>query len=171
MSFKCCCVAGVLQMASSGTVKVRRELEAGLEWRRRRRRRRSRGRYSSHDWSVGCTTAILASIQTNFGYSHDSSPVQYLVDVMCEMSADEKRQFLLFVCGTPKLPIGGFRNLNPRMTVVRKENDDDLPPDQYLPSVMTCANYIKLPAYSSKEVLRSRLLLAIAEGQSAFHLS
>jgi E3 ubiquitin-protein ligase TRIP12 len=114
----------------------------------------------------------LESIQTNFGYSHDSSQVQNLVDVMCELTPEQQRQFLLFVCGTPKLPIGGFKSLNPRMTVVRKENDDDsIPADHYLPSVMTCANYIKLPAYSSKEVLRERLMMAIAEGQSAFHLS
>lgn len=43
--------------------------------------------------------------------------------------------------------------------------------DGDLPSVMTCANYIKLPPYSSKEVMRQRLLYAIAEGQGSFDLS
>ena len=45
------------------------------------------------------------------------------------------------------------------------------PADGDLPSVMTCANYLKLPPYSSKEVLRERLLFAIREGQGSFDLS
>ena len=43
--------------------------------------------------------------------------------------------------------------------------------DGDLPSVMTCANYIKLPAYSSKAVMQARLLFAIREGQGSFDLS
>lgn len=43
--------------------------------------------------------------------------------------------------------------------------------DRDLPSVMTCANYIKLPPYSSKAMARARLLLAIREGQGSFDLS
>lgn len=43
--------------------------------------------------------------------------------------------------------------------------------DGDLPSVMTCANYLKLPPYSSKEVLRERLLFAVREGQGSFDLS
>ena len=45
------------------------------------------------------------------------------------------------------------------------------PADADLPSVMTCANYIKLPPYSSKEVMRQRLMYAISEGQGSFDLS
>ena len=44
-------------------------------------------------------------------------------------------------------------------------------PDDYLPSVMTCANYLKLPDYSTKEIMREKLRLAAAEGQYCFHLS
>ena len=43
--------------------------------------------------------------------------------------------------------------------------------DGDLPSVMTCANYLKLPPYSCKEVLKQRLLFAICEGQGSFDLS
>lgn len=43
--------------------------------------------------------------------------------------------------------------------------------DCLLPSVMTCSNYIKLPNYSSKQILKERLLLALEEGQGAFTLS
>lgn len=43
--------------------------------------------------------------------------------------------------------------------------------DGDLPSVMTCANYVKLPPYSSKAVMRERVLFAIREGQGSFDLS
>lgn len=46
-----------------------------------------------------------------------------------------------------------------------------LPPPHPPLAVMTCANYLKLPPYSSKEVLRERLLYAITEGQGSFDLS
>ncbi|AQK61305.1 ATP binding microtubule motor family protein [Zea mays] len=40
-----------------------------------------------------------------------------------------------------------------------------------LPSVMTCANYVKLPPYSTKEIMREKLLYAILEGRGSFHFS
>jgi hypothetical protein len=43
--------------------------------------------------------------------------------------------------------------------------------DNELPSVMTCANYIKLPQYSSQEVCMRQVRLAITEGQGSFDLS
>ncbi|KAH9622556.1 hypothetical protein KSS87_020079 [Heliosperma pusillum] len=43
--------------------------------------------------------------------------------------------------------------------------------DDDLPSVMTCANYLKLPPYSTKEVMLKKLLYAINEGQGSFDLS
>ena len=61
--------------------------------------------------------------------------------------------------------------LSPRLTIVQKRPEEGVSPDAYLPSVMTCANYVKLPDYSSKEVMRERLLTAISEGQGAFYLS
>jgi E3 ubiquitin-protein ligase TRIP12 len=54
---------------------------------------------------------------------------------------------------------------------VQKRPEEGVSPDAYLPSVMTCANYVKLPDYSSKEMMRERLLTAISEGQGAFYLS
>ena len=44
-------------------------------------------------------------------------------------------------------------------------------PDDYLPSVMTCAHYLKLLDYSSKKIVKEKLRLAAAEGQYCFHLS
>ena len=51
---------------------------------------------------------------------------------------------------------GGFAALNPRLTVVLKkvENVSKAGSDQHLPSVSTCAKYLKIPGYSSYEVLK-----------------
>ena len=76
-----------------------------------------------------------------------------------------------FVTGSPRLPVGGLARLSPRLTIVQKKPEADVSPDAYLPSVMTCANYLKLPDYSSKQVMMDRLLTAINEGQGAFLLS
>lgn len=65
----------------------------------------------------------------------------------------------------------GFKSLTPLFTVVRKPSEPPLTSDDFLPSVMTCVNYLKMPDYSSIEVLREKLALAMKEGQGAFHLS
>jgi E3 ubiquitin-protein ligase TRIP12 len=36
---------------------------------------------------------------------------------------------------------------------------------------MTCVNYLKMPDYSDIDILRSRLDVAVKEGQGSFHLS
>ena len=69
----------------------------------------------------------------------------------------------------PLLP--GFKGLNPALTVVRKPHEAPLTADDYLPSVMTCVNYLKLPDYSSKAVMREKLAVAMRECVGSFHLS
>ena len=56
-------------------------------------------------------------------------------------------------------------------TVVCRPSEAPYTSDEFLISVMTCQNYVKLPDYSDSGVLRQRLLTAITEGQGAFHLS
>ena len=65
----------------------------------------------------------------------------------------------------------GFKALNPPLTIVRKTVEPPQNPDDFLPSVMTCVNYLKLPEYSSVEVMRERLGFALREGKDCFHLS
>lgn len=56
-------------------------------------------------------------------------------------------------------------------TVVCRPSEPPYTSDDYLPSVMTCVNYLKLPDYSTPEILSERLGVAMREGQGAFHLS
>lgn len=107
---------------------------------------------------------------------------------MSELTPIERRDFLQFTTGSPKLPIGGksvpcahclhpltvstgFRSLTPMFTVVCKPSEPPYASDDYLPSVMTCVNYLKLPDYSSLVVMKKQLFTATREGQGAFHLS
>jgi E3 ubiquitin-protein ligase TRIP12 len=100
-----------------------------------------------------------------------SHAVQMLFEIISTYNAQEQRSFLQFVTGSPRLPVGGFKRLNPPLTIVRKAIDPPLNPDDFLPSVMTCVNYLKLPDYSSQEVMREKLHQAASEGQQSFHLS
>ncbi|EMC99746.1 hypothetical protein BAUCODRAFT_30147 [Baudoinia panamericana UAMH 10762] len=120
------------------------------------------------DWSL---ETLMDSIKADHGYNLDSKSVRNLLQVMSELSPQSKRDFLQFVSGSPKLPIGGFKALTPMFTVVCKPSEPPLTSDDYLPSVMTCVNYLKMPDYTSMEVLKERLGVAIREGQGAFHLS
>merc|ERR1712176_86496 len=113
-----------------------------------------------------------AHIKAQHGYNAESQSFRDLLSTMSEFKPEERRKFLTFVTGAPTLPIGGFGGLKPPLTVVKKEAPPaPLTPDQFMPSVMTCANYLKLPEYSSAEVLKQKLELAMREGQSAFLLS
>jgi E3 ubiquitin-protein ligase TRIP12 len=107
----------------------------------------------------------------DYGYSHSTKIIQFLFQVLCEFDLEHQRLFLSFVTGSPKLPVGGLAFLKPKLTIVRKVCESNQSPDELLPSVMTCTNYLKLPEYSSKEILKIQLLKAITEGQGSFLLS
>lgn len=112
---------------------------------------------------------LLDHIKFDHGYTASSTSIVHLLEIIQEFGCEERRAFLQFVTGSPRLPPGGLAALNPKMTIVRKHCSNS--PDLDLPSVMTCANYLKLPSYSTKERMRTRLSYAITEGQGSFHLS
>lgn len=119
-------------------------------------------------WDIKC---LVESCRPDHGYTHDSRAVKELFEILSCYSQEEQRLFLQFVTGSPRLPVGGLRSLNPPLTIVRKSFEPPLCADNYLPSVMTCVNYLKLPDYSSKDIMASKLKLAALEGQRSFHLS
>ena len=56
------------------------------------------------DWSI---ETLLDSIKADHGFNMDSKSVRNLLQTMSELSAPQRRDFLQFVTGSPKLPIGG----------------------------------------------------------------
>ncbi|XP_009400764.2 E3 ubiquitin-protein ligase UPL4 isoform X1 [Musa acuminata AAA Group] len=115
-------------------------------------------------------TELVDHINFDHGYTGSSPTVVSFLEIIQELERDQRRAFLQFVTGSPRLPPGGLAALKPKLTVVRKQHSS-CDADMDLPSVMTCANYLKLPPYSSKEKMRHKLLYAITEGQGSFHLS
>ncbi|WVQ96417.1 hypothetical protein IAU59_003522 [Kwoniella sp. CBS 9459] len=123
---------------------------------------------AEEDWS---RETLEQALKADHGYNLDSRSVQNLLEVMTSYDKEQRRQFLQFITGAPKLPIGGFKGLSPQFTVVRKPHEPPFKADDYLPSVMTCAQYLKLPDYSSKEVLAAQIERAMLDGGGSFHLS
>ncbi|KAM7362391.1 E3 ubiquitin-protein ligase ctrip isoform 2-T4 [Cochliomyia hominivorax] len=111
------------------------------------------------------------SCRTDHGFNQDSQAIQFLYEILSTYTREEQRLFLQFVTGSPRLPTGGFKALTPPLTIVRKTLDANQNPNDYLPSVMTCVNYLKLPDYSSREMMRQKLKIAANEGSMSFHLS
>jgi len=132
--------------------------------------------------------ALSEALKADHGFNVESKAIRDLIEIMGDYDVTTRRALLQFITGSPKLPIGGmicykptkafikfdfigFRGLNPPLTVVRKPHEHPLKADDYLPSVMTCVNYLKLPEYSSKQVMKEKLRVAMQEGVGSFHLS
>ncbi|VDN97832.1 unnamed protein product [Rodentolepis nana] len=97
-------------------------------------------------------------------YSRDSPGYLLLIDVLTEMNSDDRRSFLRFVTGTSCLPVGGLKNLQPRLKVARKSSEEGP-----FPSVNTCAHYLKMPEFTdAQDLFRS---LKISMSQTGFHLN
>ncbi|XP_072221524.1 E3 ubiquitin-protein ligase HECTD1 isoform X2 [Leuresthes tenuis] len=108
---------------------------------------------------------IINYTEPKLGYTRDSPGFLRFVRVLCGMSSDERKAFLQFTTGCSTLPPGGLANLHPRLTIVRKVDATD----SSYPSVNTCVHYLKLPEYSSEDIMRERLLAATME--KGFHLN
>ncbi|XP_037777239.1 E3 ubiquitin-protein ligase HECTD1-like isoform X17 [Penaeus monodon] len=108
---------------------------------------------------------ILAYTEPKLGYTRDSPGFLRLVNILVGLTAEERKAFLQFTTGCSSLPPGGLANLHPRLTVVRKVDAGD---GSY-PSVNTCVHYLKLPDYSSENIMKERLLAATRE--KGFHLN
>ncbi|KAM0331427.1 hypothetical protein ACHAQA_003100 [Verticillium albo-atrum] len=107
------------------------------------------------DWSL---ETLMDSIKADHGYNMDSKSVRNLLQTMSELTPNERRDFLQFTTGSPKLPIGGFKSLTPMFTVVCKPSEAPFTSDDYLPSVMTCVNYLKLPDYTNLDIMHEDAL-------------
>ncbi|QDZ23116.1 E3 ubiquitin-protein ligase [Chloropicon primus] len=139
-------------------------------------------------WTVEMLSDCL---KFDHGYTATSPYIKQFLHILADFDSEEQRQFLKFVTGAPRLPPGGLSALNPKLTIVRKNFSsardsagntprsegmhtpvNELVLENYdLPSVMTCANYVKLPPYTSQAVMREKLMYAMKEGQHSFNLS
>ncbi|KDO25661.1 hypothetical protein SPRG_08960 [Saprolegnia parasitica CBS 223.65] len=105
---------------------------------------------------------------TNYGGGyHPSQPiVQWFWDIVAELSPDDRGELLKFITSCSRQPLLGFKQLQPLICIQQVRISDD----ERLPSSATCMNLLKLPTYSSKDVMRAKLLYAI-RSKAGFELS
>ncbi|KAF2302058.1 hypothetical protein GH714_031988 [Hevea brasiliensis] len=126
---------------------------------------------------------LVDHIKFDHGYTAKSPAIINLLEIMGEFTPEQQRAFCQFVTGTKVttwwssstqskvnhcekgIHSSSAGNVAANGTGPSESADDDLP------SVMTCANYLKLPPYSTKEIMYKKLLYAISEGQGSFDLS
>ncbi|KJE94037.1 E3 ubiquitin-protein ligase NEDD4 [Capsaspora owczarzaki ATCC 30864] len=100
------------------------------------------------------------------GYDKTDEQVIWFWKCLREMDAEKQAKLLQFVTGTSRVPLEGFRALQgtdrARPFWIQRIHDVSR-----LPSSHTCFNRLDLPAYSSFEILRSKLLAAV-EGSQGF---
>jgi hypothetical protein len=83
------------------------------------------------------------------------------------MTNDNKVQFLKFCTSCSRAPIAGFVDLVPNFTINLVCIDNDA---EKLPTAQTCFNLLHLPTYSSYEVTKAKVELAINAG-TGFYLA
>ena len=94
---------------------------------------------------------------TEAGQAH----IQAFWEVLREMTPEERTDFLRFTWARSRMPASAkdfpmnFRLQGPQGGAKEK-------PDDYLPHAQTCFFSLSLPQYSTKEILRAKLLLAIS---------
>ena len=91
--------------------------------------------------------------------------VQYFWKALELMADSDRRKVLKFVTSTPRAPLLGFDQLNPRFSIRDSGSDQSR-----LPTTSTCVNLLKLPVYHSLAVLKERLLYSVNAG-AGFNLS
>lgn len=94
---------------------------------------------------------------------HAEAPlVKMFWEVLEEMSNDERTMFLRFVWARSRMPASlSDLTMNFKLQLSAQADDMKKNPDNYLPSAQTCFFSLSLPDYTSKEVLRQKLLYAI----------
>lgn len=92
--------------------------------------------------------------------SPDSPHIQAFWEVVEEMSAEERALLLRFVWARSRMP-SSAENLSMNFKMQSPQGDARERPDEYLPKAQTCFFSLALPHYSTKEVMRSKLIYAI----------
>ncbi len=97
--------------------------------------------------------------------STNSQHVAWFWQVMHELTEEERSLFLGFVTSCPRAPLFGFASLQPKLGVMFGSPDDLL-----LPTASTCFNMLRMPRYSSKEIMLKKLRYAIS-AKAGFDMS
>ncbi|XP_076042940.1 HECT and RLD domain containing E3 ubiquitin ligase 4 isoform X2 [Oratosquilla oratoria] len=90
-------------------------------------------------------------------YYADHATIKLFWEVFHDLNLFQKKQFLLFLTGTDRIPILGMKTIK---LVIQPTADTN-----YLPVAHTCVAQLDLPKYNTKEKLRYKLLQAIQQAE------
>lgn len=93
------------------------------------------------------------------GYSKDHPVILTFWEVFEKFTDEQKKEFLIFLTGTDRIPINGFEQMG--VTIQRMDGGSE---HEKLPVAHTCFNILDLPPYPSKERMRDKLLQATSLG-------
>lgn len=105
-----------------------------------------------YDW-----VAFKANARYSDGYKSDSEEIIWFWEIFDEMSNKQKIDFLRFSTGSDRVHIGGLGDM--KLVIQRSEDVSKLPVSH------TCFNIFTLPAYPSKSIMQSKILLAIEHSE------
>ncbi|XP_047166249.1 E3 ubiquitin-protein ligase UPL6-like isoform X1 [Vigna umbellata] len=111
-------------------------------------------------------------LHTNYAgdYRSDHYVIEMFWEVLKGFSLEDRKKFLKFVTGCSRGPLLGFRNLEPLFCIQSASSNAAEESLDRLPTSATCMNLLKLPPYTSKEQLETKLLYAI-NADAGFDLS
>nr|CAD7266604.1 unnamed protein product [Timema shepardi] len=92
------------------------------------------------------------------GYKADDVIIIDFWEVLQSLSDELKKKFLLFATGSDRVPVGGMGEMTFKITRVTNKPDN-------LPEAHTCFNQLVLPNYSTQEILRQKLIIAISNAE------
>ncbi|GIQ80130.1 hypothetical protein KIPB_000877 [Kipferlia bialata] len=92
------------------------------------------------------------------GYHISHKIVLWFWEIVHDMTPEQQKQLLKFVCGSDRAPVGGLSKQ--QFIIVRNGVEDDR-----LPTSHVCFSALMIPDYSSKDVLREQLLIAIGNSE------
>ncbi|GAB5363291.1 hypothetical protein AAMO2058_000870900 [Amorphochlora amoebiformis] len=107
--------------------------------------------------------------RTSGGYQPTDKQVKWFWDVVHEFNSDQRAALLHFVTGSRNPPVGGFARLqgfngDQKFTISKVTASVNA-----LPSAHACICTIDLPEYTSKEMLRERIIKAVSLGGIGFN--
>lgn len=105
----------------------------------------------------GVETIDLSELEESARYvgcQKNEQHIGWFWEILRDFSIEEAKNFLFFVTGSDRSPLRGLKQLNFEITSTALD-------DGRIPSAHTCFNSLILPRYSTKEIMRKKLLSAI----------
>ena len=102
------------------------------------------------------------------GYRPTDEAIQFFWAAVESFDASDRARLLMFVTGTSKVPLGGFKALRgqrgPQRFTIQKVGGDP----ESLPASHTCFNQLDLYPYRDADTLRDKLIIAVRECGEGF---